>query len=271
MSRLRVAHFPLSARTVFSCLVYLAVGAVLAACSDAVTAPGASRNIAPSATDLPPVHVIGCPVGYYGTYPDCYPNDPYTPWIYEQDPCYSDWYSYGCPGYQDPGEYGSDPADGSELVSSFPGTGPDVPDYDLTGLTDAVASSGFGCQYVPCPTDPKMVIFAPAVQETAVKMYAATAADGYERGAWIYWDPKTNTITVGVWMVGTSGDMPQMRYAPNDAIGQIHSHPPASYQGPSGNDQLNGINNNIYMLVTTQNWTFIMDTQGTPVGKTPHS
>ena len=142
-------------RTLARSIILLAAVTLAVACGDAITAPKhRDVSIAPSG-DLAPVNVIGCSPGYNGTYPGCYPDDPYDPWLYNGDPCYSDWYSYGCPGWQGEGE------------PEYP---PDPFDYRYDSITLEEACP-------PCELDPLTPALTQAILAEADRLINAWPAD----------------------------------------------------------------------------------------------
>jgi len=52
-----------------------------------------------------------------------------------------------------------------------------------------------------------------------------------------------------------------------DAIGSLHTHPPAD--GPSGDDATNGIDNHYYIVVATVSYLYIVNLDGTALYKMP--
>lgn len=134
--------------------------------------------------------------------PNCYPEDPYDPWRYNQDACYSDWYSQGCPGYQ-----GDDDAPYEEWQPGDPGQ----PCYTgLLSVDDSMVGHGFAVLWGLSNPD------APAL------------GDRHERGGWIV---KTATgYRMDVWPnVGTScgmnGGVPAPPEGLSAIVGFVHTHP----------------------------------------------
>jgi RHS repeat-associated protein len=146
---------------------------------------------------------------------------------------------------------------------------------DPFGLLAELNGAGMDCRKVPCPP-PKTVVTNPTVIKRGQEMYKQTLKDGKERGAFLFNGPN-GTIRVGPTMVGTAFDpntgramMPQMTTAPDDAIGEIHSHPPlAGVDGPSGFDAANGNQNNIMTLVRDKGGLFILNTNGSAAYQLP--
>jgi hypothetical protein len=119
----------------------------------------------------------------------------------------------------------------------------------------------FDCFSQKCPSA-RTIIESPVVQKAAKFLYALSLRDGLEHGVFLYLN-KDGTIRVGPPCTGEAGSIPCLAYAPPDAIGSIHSHPPTPwYEGPSGPDSVNALFNDIYVVVMSKGWLWILNTNG---------
>jgi hypothetical protein len=140
---------------------------------------------------------------------------------------------------------------------------------DDTGLSEGVwqltdlENLQFSCRDPArkCPR-PSLYRTSPAVISAAAGMVAATAADGLERGAWLFRNAD-GTIRVGPWHTGNIwGTIPTLagNLMPPDAIGMIHSHP--QEDPPSGPDAGLALETGTYVTIVTTKQLFLLDPHG---------
>lgn len=258
-------------RLLCAALVALAVGGFATACGDAPTSTqsggklhvtqGARHDEFGDPPTLDPIVIIAEPDPPPPQFDD--PWGPCGPTACDDpsnDPCSID--PWAC-GYDTP----PDPFDPSTEPGDVPGnTAPPPADISPSPVGDNEFKPD--CRYTACPSG-QDIITDVNVQKAAKYLSELSKQDHIEHGAFLY-ITSNGTIVIGPILDGNATSVPQLANGDMYAIGSIHSHPPGSQylEGPSGNDVNQAVMNDYFAVIATQQATYIIGPDGTPLYKT---